>query len=237
MRELPGDLRSVGHHHARRQHPKKITGWGKPTPREVDAAVRRRKPNVFRFADDGIVPNNGKLPLIVYRGPIRAAGASDPAALFEVLFERNGWKNSWRDGIYDYVHYHSQIHEVLGIAHGHVTVRFGGSRGRALTLKAGDVAILPAGTGHKRKRNRSLGNLARKFRILETQPAETRLGIRGFSARDGRGSTPETGRLAANLRKWRHFRGYPKLPGRDPGGWLGRQDSNLGMAESKSDCL
>ena len=52
--------------------------------------------------------------------------------------------------IYDYVHYHSQIHEVLGIARGHVTVRLGGSRGRAFKLKAGDVAILPAGTGHKR---------------------------------------------------------------------------------------
>jgi hypothetical protein len=34
------------------------------------------------------VPNNGKLPLIVYRGPIRAAGAADPAALFEVTAVR-----------------------------------------------------------------------------------------------------------------------------------------------------
>jgi hypothetical protein len=29
-------------------------------------------------------------------------------------------------------------------------VQFGGKRGRTLTLKAGDVAILPAGTGHQR---------------------------------------------------------------------------------------
>jgi hypothetical protein len=29
-------------------------------------------------------------------------------------------------------------------------LRFGGSRGCALKIKAGDVAILPAGTGHKR---------------------------------------------------------------------------------------
>ena len=105
---------------------------------------------MFRFADDGLIPNNGKLPLIVYRGPVRTTAASDPAALFETLFERNGWKNSWRDSIYDYVHYHSRIHEVLGIARGSATIRFGGSRGRALNLKAGDVAVVPAGTGHQR---------------------------------------------------------------------------------------
>jgi uncharacterized protein YjlB len=128
----------------------KITGWGRPTRRDVEAALRPRKPNVFRFTDDGLIPNNGKLPLIFYRGVVRTADVPDPAALFEVLFESNGWKSSWRDGIFDYVHYHSQIHEVLGIAHGHAMVRFGGSRGRVLKLKAGDVAILPAGTGHER---------------------------------------------------------------------------------------
>jgi hypothetical protein len=93
----------------------KITGFGRPTRREADAALRERKPHAFRFADDGIVPNNAKLPLILYRGPIRTAGAADPAALFEVLFERNGWKNSWRDGIYDYVHYHSKFTRCLGL--------------------------------------------------------------------------------------------------------------------------
>jgi uncharacterized protein YjlB len=73
----------------------------------------------------------------------------DPAAVFEELFESNGWGDSWRDGIYDYVHYHSRIHEVLGIARGEGKVQFGGSRGRTLKLKAGDVAVLPAGTGHQ----------------------------------------------------------------------------------------
>ena len=54
----------------------KITGLGRPTRQEVDAVLRPRKASVFRFADDGIVPNNGKLPLILYRGPIRTAGAT-----------------------------------------------------------------------------------------------------------------------------------------------------------------
>ena len=70
-------------------------------------------------------------------------------AVFEDLFEANGWSDSWRDGIYNYAHYHSGIHEVLGIARGTGRVQFGGPKGRTLILKAGDVAILPAGTGHQ----------------------------------------------------------------------------------------
>ena len=45
-------------------------------------------------------------------------------------------------------------------------------------------------------------------------------------------SSPETRLLAANLRKCRHFREYPKSLWKDPGGWLGSEDSNLEMAKS-----
>jgi uncharacterized protein YjlB len=62
------------------------------------------------------------------------------------MFDSNGWADSWRDGIYMY---HSRIHDVLGIAHGSGKVQFEGPKGRTLTVKAGDVAILPAGTGHQ----------------------------------------------------------------------------------------
>jgi uncharacterized protein YjlB len=128
----------------------KVTGWARPSGRDLDALLRQRKPNAFRFKDDGTIPNNPKLPLVLYRSPVRLTDKLDPAAVFEELFGRNGWGDSWRDGIYDYVHYHSRIHEVLGIARGHARVRFGGAKGRVLMLKAGDVAILPAGTGHER---------------------------------------------------------------------------------------
>jgi hypothetical protein len=69
--------------------------------------------------------------------------------VIEDLFERNGWGETWRDGIYDYVYYHSRIHEVLGIARRKGRAGFGGNKGRIFTLKAGDVAALPAGTGYQ----------------------------------------------------------------------------------------
>ena len=112
--------------------------------------VRRIEPATWLFADDGLIPNNPALPLVIYRGAIDVVHARDPAALFEAAFARNGWAQSWRNGIYPFVHYHSMCHEVLGIARGRARVRFGGGLGEELDVNAGDVAILPAGTGHQR---------------------------------------------------------------------------------------
>lgn len=126
-----------------------ITGWARPSAEDLTVLVRDRKPMALRFRDDGIIPNHPKWPLIIYRGAVRLPSAFDPAAVFEDLFKNNGWRGSWRNGIYDYVHYHSRIHEVLGVARGSGQVQFGGNKGRTLPLKAGDVAILPAGTGHR----------------------------------------------------------------------------------------
>ena len=128
----------------------KATGWRRPD--DPQALVRERKPQSYRFTDVGLIPNHPKWPLIIYKSAVRLPQSLDPAAVFEELFDSRGWGSSWRDGIYDYVHYHSRIHEVLGIARGSGRVQFGGTKGRVLTLKAGDVAILPAGTGHQRLR-------------------------------------------------------------------------------------
>jgi uncharacterized protein YjlB len=107
-------------------------------------------PLTFVFADDGAVPNN-PLPLIVYRGAIDVAQLRDPAVAIEQTFAAHGWGHGmWRNGIYPFVHYHSQVHEVLGIAQGSARVRFGGDQGEVLEVAAGDVAVLPAGTGHQR---------------------------------------------------------------------------------------
>lgn len=127
----------------------RATGFGRPTAATLRAALRRTRPRIIRFADDGAIPNNPELPLIVYPGVLDLKRLGDPAAAFEALFEANGWGDCWRDGIYRYAHYHSQIHEVLGIARGRARVRFGGAEGREIALSAGDVAVLPAGTGHQ----------------------------------------------------------------------------------------
>lgn len=118
--------------------------------RKVAQIVNQRKPLTFRFADDGLVPNHPRWPMIVYPEAVGLPHGVDPASVFEALFRSNGWGGSWRNGIFNYVHYHSRIHEVLGIARGTAEVRFGGDKGEVLSVKAGDVAILPAGTGHQR---------------------------------------------------------------------------------------
>jgi uncharacterized protein YjlB len=128
----------------------RVTGSGKPSPAQARKAVRRRKARTLMFKDDGSIPNNAELPLVLYRNAVATKGAPDEAAVFEELFKANRWGDSWRNGIYDYVHYHSRIHEVLGIVRGSARVRFGGDKGKELEIKAGDVAILPAGTGHHR---------------------------------------------------------------------------------------
>jgi uncharacterized protein YjlB len=126
----------------------RITGATRLATRELRARLRRRKPSTTRLKDDGAIPNNS-LPFVLYPGAVDLAGSDDPAAVFEQLFAANGWGDSWRNGIYDYVHYHSRTHEVLGIARGSARVRFGGDGGRTIEVQAGDVAILPAGTGHQ----------------------------------------------------------------------------------------
>ena len=127
----------------------RITGLKTPSDSDLASLLRQRQPQRFQFKDDGFTPNHPHWPLILYRTPVRLSPEFDPAAILEGLFERNGWGDSWRAGIYDFLHYHSRIHEVLGVASGKVRVRFGGKNGRTLSLKAGDIAILPAGTGHQ----------------------------------------------------------------------------------------
>jgi uncharacterized protein YjlB len=105
------------------------------------------QPLTLVFEDDGLVPNN-PMPFLVYKGAVDVANAH-PEKTIEGLFGANGWGDMWRNGVYDYLHYHATVHEALGIARGHARVRFGGDAGKEFEIAAGDVAILPAGTGHQ----------------------------------------------------------------------------------------
>ena len=103
------------------------------------------------FKDDGTVPNNPALPALVYKDAIELGGKRNRDVTIEIMFTANGWGHGqWRNGIYPFVHYHSMIHEALGIARGRARVQLGGPGGEVFELAAGDIVVLPAGTGHQK---------------------------------------------------------------------------------------
>jgi uncharacterized protein YjlB len=101
-----------------------------------------------QFADAGDIPNNPRLPLVVYRSAVSPSG-SILATTFEGLFPKGGWYAAWRYGVYPFPHYHSTAHEVLGVYSGTATIRLGHTTGITLEVQAGDVIIIPAGVGHQ----------------------------------------------------------------------------------------
>ncbi|SFL73253.1 cupin domain-containing protein [Salibacterium qingdaonense] len=106
--------------------------------------MKHQKVTPMRFKDDGEIPNNENLPVILYSGVF----AQDPNDI-RPAFERHNWTNSWVGGVFDYHHYHSNAHEVLGVLNGQVSIKIGGRDGTTFDLEKGDVIVLPAGTGHK----------------------------------------------------------------------------------------
>lgn len=102
----------------------------------------------FVFEDDGIYPNNARLPLIVLQQVFKTASDINPETI-ETVFDKNGWDSAWRNGLYAFHHYHSSAHEALGIYTGWVKAQLGGPGGETLTARAGDVIIIPAGVSHK----------------------------------------------------------------------------------------
>lgn len=53
-----------------------------------------------------------------HRNVLRLDRKDDLVTVLEQIFNFNRWGETWRNGIYNLVHYHSMIRKVLGIARG-----------------------------------------------------------------------------------------------------------------------
>ena len=98
--------------------------------------------------DDGTFPNNDTLALILMQ-QVFDPTTKNLVRTIEKTFHGNAWGRSWRNGIYNFHHYHSTAHEVLGLYTGRVKAQFGGPDGQVVSAEAGDVIIIPAGVAHK----------------------------------------------------------------------------------------
>ena len=108
------------------------------------------------------IPNNPRFAVLLYRG---VEAAAEGASAARALLAEHGWGGSWVDGVFDFHHFHSTSHEVLGVLSGAATLELGGPQGQSFEVSAGDVVVLPAGTGHRRATARD------GFRVVGAYPA------------------------------------------------------------------
>ena len=105
------------------------------------------EPIQLTFKDDGEIPNS-KLQLLIYKNVFSEEKANPE--FIKAHFANYNWSNAWDNGVFDYHHYHSTAHEVLGIHSGYAKLQLGGKNGEQVSVEEGDVIVIPAGVGHKR---------------------------------------------------------------------------------------
>ncbi|HET6226005.1 MAG TPA: cupin domain-containing protein [Bacteroidia bacterium] len=103
----------------------------------------------FILKRNGYFPNN-VLPVLIYRNAVELPKLKNSAAsIAQKLFLSNDWGNTWRNGIYDFHHYHSNTHECMIICSGTANLVLGGPKGKRVKVERGDTILLPAGVGHR----------------------------------------------------------------------------------------
>jgi uncharacterized protein YjlB len=93
------------------------------------------------------IPNNPHFPVLIYHA---VDAAKTGAGTARELFAEHGWGGSWVNGVFGFHHFHSTSHEALAVVAGRATLELGGPQGEVFDVAAGDVLVLPAGTGHRR---------------------------------------------------------------------------------------
>ena len=165
------------------------------------------EPEAYRFKDDGLIPNS-TYPLLLYRNAFRARGSAG-AVWLEEHFAANGWTNSWRNGVFPYHHYHSTTHEVLGIYGGSAELLLGGEQGQPVSVKAGDVIVIPAGVGHKNLKSSSDFSVVgaypdgRSFDVLRGKPGERPDADKRIAAIPTPKSDPLLGKTGGLTARWK----------------------------------
>ncbi|AKD01892.1 cupin domain-containing protein [Pontibacter korlensis] len=125
--------------------------------------MTKQTASAYLLEPHGSIPNNQRLPLLVYRQVFRHK--DDLVSQFKEAFAQHNWHGSWVNGVFDYHHYHSKAHEVLGVTAGSAVIILGGPGGRETEVQAGDMLVLPAGTGHCLKSSSS------GFKVVGAYPA------------------------------------------------------------------
>ena len=99
------------------------------------------------FEDDGKIPNNPALPVVILKAALDPTLSPDE---IHAIQRGNGWGGNWVWSVFDYHHWHPDAHEALCVASGEAELMLGGAGGEVFRVVAGDTLVLPAGTGHCR---------------------------------------------------------------------------------------
>lgn len=117
------------------------------------------------LADDGVFPNNAKVPLVLQRQIVSSAsGSSATADALDAIFLANGWHPQWQGSLYAIHHYHATTHEAIGVIRGEAIIQFGGPHGSEIVVSAGDAIMIPAGVAHCLKTSKN------GFQVLGAYP-------------------------------------------------------------------